>query len=157
LNLPSGIVTFLFTDIEGSTKLWEEHPEAMRAALARHDALLRQAIESNSGVVFKTVGDAFCAAFASAPDALHAALAAQRALHAEPWPDRLSLRVRMALHTGMTEERDGDYFGQPLNIATTLNNLAVLTYEQGDFTTARALHEESLALRRELGDKQSIG
>ena len=113
--LPSGTVTFLFTDIEGSTKLWEQHPEAMRLALARHDNLLRQAIENNSGVVFKTMGDAFCAAFATAPNALAAALDAQRTLHAEPWPDHLTLYVRMALHTGTAELRDNDYFGQPLN------------------------------------------
>ena len=73
MSLPSGTVTFLFTDIEGSTKLWEEHPDAMRQALARHDALLRHAIESNEGVVFKTVGDAFCAAFAIPSEALNAA------------------------------------------------------------------------------------
>ena len=65
MPLPSGTLTFLFTDLEGSTKLWEEHPEAMRLALARHDTLLRQAIEDNNGYVFKTVGDAFCAAFAT--------------------------------------------------------------------------------------------
>ncbi len=76
MNLPAGTVTFLFTDIEGSTRLWEETPEAMRLALARHDTLLRQAIEDNDGVVFKTVGDAFCAAFATAPNALAAALSA---------------------------------------------------------------------------------
>ena len=115
MSLPNGTVTFLFTDMEGSTRLWEEHPQAMRPALARHDALLRQAIEDNNGVVFKTIGDAFCTAFATAPDALKAALAAQCALHAEPWPDALSLRVRMALHTGAAELREGDYFGQPLN------------------------------------------
>lgn len=115
MNLPTGTVTFLFTDIEGSTKLWEQHPEAMRTALARHDVLLRQAVEDNSGVVFKTGGDGFCAAFATASDALQAALAAQCALHAEPWPDALALRVRMALHTGAAEARDNDYFGQPLN------------------------------------------
>ena len=80
---PSETVTFLFTDIEGSTKLWEAQPEQMRLALARHDALLRQAIENNNGHVFKTVGDAFCAAFATAPDALNAALAAQQALMQE--------------------------------------------------------------------------
>jgi predicted ATPase/class 3 adenylate cyclase len=113
--MPGGTVTFLFTDIEGSTKLWEQHPDAMRTALARHDELLRQAIEDNEGVVFKTIGDAVCAAFATAPDALNAALAAQCSLHSEHWPDALSLRVRMALHTGATELRDNDYFGQPLN------------------------------------------
>ena len=68
-TLPSGTVTFLFTDIEGSTALWDAHPEAMRPALARHDEILRGAIEGNGGHVFKTVGDAFCAVFAAAPDA----------------------------------------------------------------------------------------
>ena len=115
-DLPTGTVTFLFTDIEGSTIRWEQHREAMQAALARHDAILRQAIEGHGGVVFKTVGDAFYAAFATAPDALHAALVAQRALQTEPWPEALGpIRVRMALHTGAAEERDGDYFGPPLN------------------------------------------
>ena len=80
-QLPTGTVTFLFTDIEGSTKLWEQHPDAMRLALARHDALLRAAIETNNGTVFKTVGDAFCAAFATATDALAATIDAQCALH----------------------------------------------------------------------------
>ena len=120
-DLPTGTVTFLFTDIEGSTKLWEEHPDAMRQALDRHDALLRQAIENNSGVVFKTIGDAFCAAFATAPDALSAAVSAQCALHAEAWTEGLSLRVRMALHTGTAELRDEDYFGQPLNRVARLH------------------------------------
>src|SRR5439155_25044665 len=78
--LPEGTVTFLFTDIEGSTRLWEEHPEAMREALVRHDALLHDAIAAHGGVIFKTMGDQFCAAFATAADALAAALAAQRAL-----------------------------------------------------------------------------
>ena len=64
VDMPTGTVTFLFTDIEGSTRLWEQHPEAMRDALARHDALLRQAIETHGGHVFKTMGDQFCAAFA---------------------------------------------------------------------------------------------
>ena len=115
MSLPSGTVTFLFTDIEGSTRLWEQQPEAMRDALARHDTLLRSAIEDNSGVVFKTVGDAFCAAFSTALDALKAALAAQCALHAATHTADLSLRVRMAMHTGAAELRDNDYFGQPLS------------------------------------------
>ncbi len=114
-NLPGGTVTFLFTDIEGSTRLWEEKPEAMRVALARHDVLLRAAIEANSGIVFKTMGDAFCAAFATAPEALSSALVLQHALQAEVWPDPIRLRVRTALHTGAVESRDNDYFGQPLN------------------------------------------
>ena len=112
---PTGTVTFLFTDIEGSTRIWEDHPDAMRPALARHDDLLRQSIEDNGGFVFKTVGDAFCAAFATAPDALRAALSAQQAVVAEAWDLPAPLLVRMALHTGAAEERGGDYFGQPLN------------------------------------------
>jgi predicted ATPase/class 3 adenylate cyclase len=115
MNLPGGTVTFLFTDIEGSTRLWEQHPEAMQSALARHDALLRTAIDAHDGIVFKTIGDAFCAAFYTAPDALHSAFAAQRALHAQAWPEPVTIRVRMALHTGAAEVRDNDYFGQPLN------------------------------------------
>jgi len=113
--LPTGTVTFLFTDIEGSTHLWEQYPQAMQSALARHDAILRRHIESHSGAVFKTVGDAFYAAFAVAPDALAAAVAVQRALSAEDWGETGPLRVRVALHTGTAEERDADYFGPPLN------------------------------------------
>jgi class 3 adenylate cyclase len=77
---PTGTVTFLFTDIEGSTRLWEKNPRTMQAALARHDEVLRLAIEERGGYVFKTVGDAFCAAFLTAPDALKAALQTQRRL-----------------------------------------------------------------------------
>ena len=80
--LPTGTVTFLFTDIEGSTRLWEQSPQAMRLALARHDALLRGTIEANGGFVFKTVGDAFCAAFDTASQALNTALESQRNLYA---------------------------------------------------------------------------
>jgi predicted ATPase/class 3 adenylate cyclase len=113
--LPSGTVTFLFTDIEGSTQLWEQHPQAMPAAIERHNAILRAAIARHGGVVFKLVGDAVYAAFASAPQAVAAALAAQRALHAEAWGPTGVLRVRMALHSGGAEARDGDYLGLPLN------------------------------------------
>ena len=112
---PTGTVTFLFTDIEGSTKLWERHPQAMQSALARHDEVLRDAIEERGGYVFKTVGDAFCASFPTAPEALEAALSAQRALLSEDWGIEGGLRVRMALHTGAAEERDGDYYGPPVN------------------------------------------
>ncbi|MCW3054429.1 MAG: regulatory protein LuxR [Chthonomonadales bacterium] len=113
--LPGGTVTFLFTDIQGSTRLWEQHPEAMRVALERHDALLRQIIEIHSGVVFKTMGDAFCAALTTAPDALAAAFTGQQALLSETFSAPVDLQVRMALHTGAAEMRDNDYFGQPLN------------------------------------------
>src|SRR5262245_13768592 len=92
---PTGTITFLFTDIEGSTRRWQRAPAAMAIAVARHDTLIRAAIESHGGHVFKTVGDAFCAAFPTAPAALAAALAAQRALAAEPWADTDPIRARM--------------------------------------------------------------
>ncbi len=114
-DLPTGTVTFLFTDIAGSTRLWERHPDAMRGALARHDALVRSAIEAHGGHVFKTVGDAFCAAFQTAPAAVAAALAAQRALAAEAWPAEAPIAVRVGIHTGAAEARDGDYVGTALN------------------------------------------
>lgn len=111
----TGEITFLFTDVEGSTSLWERKPTAMSEALSRHDEILRTAIEAHNGHVFKTVGDAFHATFSAAPDALEAALEAQRALLHEAWDLTGPLRVRMALHTGAAEERDGDYFGPSLN------------------------------------------
>jgi predicted ATPase/class 3 adenylate cyclase/DNA-binding SARP family transcriptional activator len=143
--LPEGTITFLFTDIEGSTRLWEEHPKAMSAALARHDALLRQVIAAHGGEVFKTVGDAVYGAFGSAPAAVAAALEAQRTLIQGAWDRRSGagqgdgrglakgeppasspsdpqlpasapfLRVRIALHAGVAEEREADYFGPALN------------------------------------------
>jgi predicted ATPase/class 3 adenylate cyclase/DNA-binding XRE family transcriptional regulator len=113
--LPSGTVTFLFTDIVGSTQLWEQHPRAMQQALVRHDALLRASIAAHSGVVVKSTGDGLLAAFARATNAAYAALAAQRSLAVEAWGTIGALQVRMALHTGVAEERDGDYFGPSLN------------------------------------------
>src|SRR5438270_2700077 len=108
-GLPTGTVTFLFTDIEGSTRLWEQHPEAMPPALARHDALLTAGIQQHGGVVVKSrgEGDSLFAVFARASDAVTAACALQQALLAEPWPLSSSLRVRMALHTGEAEQREG--------------------------------------------------
>jgi hypothetical protein len=99
-TLPSGTVTFLFTDIEGSTRLWEQHPAAMQAALARHDQLLQAATERHGGRIIKLRGDGVHAVFAAAGEAVQAALAAQHALLAEPWPEAGILRVRMGLHTG---------------------------------------------------------
>ena len=112
---PIGTVTSLFTDTQGSTAMWERNARRMQLALARHDEILKGVVEDHGGYVFKRVGDACYAAFSSAPGALAAALEAQRAIHSEPWDDRLRVRVRMALHTGEAEERDGDYFGPPLN------------------------------------------
>src|SRR5215217_435812 len=115
LGMPTGLVTFLFTDIEGSTKLWEKYPGAMQVALERHDAIMREAIASNGGYFFKTIGDAFCATFQTAPSALLAAVDAQRMLSDEKWGQTGPILVRMALHSGRTDERDGDYFGPPVN------------------------------------------
>ena len=108
--------TFLFTDIEGSTTLWENFPERMRGALARHDHLLRTVIEGHGGEVFKTVGDCFCAVFPNPVDAVRAAAAAQHQIGAEDWTGiDEPIRVRMAIHTGPAEARDADYFGPTLN------------------------------------------
>jgi predicted ATPase/class 3 adenylate cyclase len=123
-DLPAETVTFLFTDIEGSTRLWDAHPAAMQVALARHDAMMRQIAAAHHGEVFKTIGDAFCIAFNSPADAVGAALAAQQALQAEVWQEPITIRVRMALHTGAVERRDNDYFGPPLNRVARLLGLA---------------------------------
>jgi class 3 adenylate cyclase len=114
-DLPTGMVTFLFTDMEGSTRLWERYPDDMPAALERHDAILSQNISDHAGVVFRTVGDAFCAAFGAPLPAICAALGAQRALHNEPWGAIGAMRVRMGLHTSEVELREDGYFGPPLN------------------------------------------
>ena len=106
MNAPSGVVTFLFTDIEGSTRRWESDAEAMRVALAVHDKVLRSTIRANGGFVFKHTGDGVCAAFDSPRAAVDAATDAQR---------ELDLPVRMGIATGEAELRDGDYFGAVLN------------------------------------------
>ena len=113
--LPSGTVTFLFTDIEGSTQRWEAHPSEMDAAVAHHDEVVRAAILAHDGIVFKTIGDAVCAAFQRPQDALAAAIDAQRALDASDFSAVGGLRVRMALHTGTAFERDADYWGPTVN------------------------------------------
>jgi len=122
-SLPNGTVTFLFTDIEGSTHLWQEQPEAMAIAHSRHDEILRTAIEANHGYIFQIVGDSFSAAFHNAMDGLRAVLSAQRALHQQPsevsptgtmseTSEGLKIRVRMGLHTGTAEILpDGKYEG----------------------------------------------
>jgi predicted ATPase/class 3 adenylate cyclase len=123
-ELPSGTVTFLFTDIEGSTRLWEEHPKAMQAALARHDVILHGAIGSNRGFVVKTTGDGCHAVFARAHDAIEAAGSAQSALMSERWAETGPLRVRMGVHTGSAELRDADYYGPAVNRAARLMAVA---------------------------------
>ena len=116
-ELPTGTVTFLFTDLEGSTRLWEAHPEEMRGALARHDAILREAVEANRGHVVKTTGDGLHAVFSVAGDAVAAAVDGQLGLAAEPWAAAPALRVRIGVHTGAAEERGGDYYGPAVNRA----------------------------------------
>lgn len=115
-NLPSGTITFLITDIEGSTKLWQQHEDTMQTALDLHNETLHSIIQAHGGHAFKHTGDGMFSAFTSALDALRAAAAAQRALQEAAWPETTgALRVRMALHTGNIEPRDGDYFGPPAN------------------------------------------
>jgi predicted ATPase/class 3 adenylate cyclase len=114
----------LFSDIEGSTPRWERDRDAMAAALRRHDALVRAAIEANRGYVFKTIGDAFCAAFAAVPDAVAAALAVQRALANDDFSAVDGLPVRIGLHVGSADERDGDYFGPTVNRIARLHATA---------------------------------
>jgi class 3 adenylate cyclase len=107
---PSGTVTFLFTDIEGSTRLWERDPAAMRIATARHDDLLGSVIQEHHGSLYNHIGDAVQAAFSTPADALASAVAAQRALMDEQWPETGPLRVRMALHVGeAAHDAHGDY------------------------------------------------
>src|SRR5919198_5648446 len=124
--LPTGTVTFLFTDVEGSTKLWERHPEQMRVALARHDQLIESLVQQHQGVVVRPrgEGDSRFAVFARATDAVAAAAAIQRALHEEPWPAEAPLRVRMAVHTGEADLRDGDYYGSAVNRCARLRAIA---------------------------------
>jgi predicted ATPase/class 3 adenylate cyclase len=123
VTLPTGTVTFLFSDIEGSTQRWEQHREAMDDAVKRHGALLKSAIERQHGYVFKTVGDAVCAAFARVSDAISATANAQRALNAEDFSAVDGLRVRMGVHTGEASERDGDYFGPAVNRVARLMSI----------------------------------
>ena len=113
-------LTFLFTDLEGSTQLWERFPEAMRPALARHDAILRAAVEGCDGQVVKTTGDGLMAIFSSVPAAVSACVTAQHGLMEEPWGETGPLRVRMGLHSGEAETRVGDYFGPTVNRAARI-------------------------------------
>ncbi len=150
-GMPLGTITFLFTDIEGSTRMWDGNPSQMGSALARHDAILRESIERFDGHVFKTVGDAFCASFHTASNALDAATCAQLAIHKESWPPNAVIKVRMALHTGTAEVRDNDYFGQPLNRVARLLSVG----HGGQVLLSMATQElvrDSLTVERTLQD-----
>ncbi len=121
--MPTGTVTFLFSDIEGSTQRWEHYHAAMTEAVARHDVLMRGEIERHGGVVFKTVGDAFCAAFSTPQQALQAALTCQQRLYAEDFSAVGGLRVRMGIHVGTAVERDSDYYGPTVNRVARLMSI----------------------------------
>lgn len=148
---PTGTVTLLFTDIEGSTSLWERAPTSMAVALERHEALVRAAVEANDGFVFKTVGDAFCIAFAVGASAAQAALEAQLALASEPWPAEAPIRVRMALHTGACQEREDDYFGPTVNRAARLMGVANGGQVLASGATAALLGDLATVTMRDLG------
>jgi class 3 adenylate cyclase len=125
-ELPTGTVTFLFTDVEGSTRLWERAPDQMRSALAEHDALIEVLAARHGGRVVRPRGEGdsrFCV-FARATDAVAAAAAIQRALHDHAWPEATPLRVRMALHTGEADLRGGDYYGSAVNRCARLRAIA---------------------------------
>ncbi len=123
VSLPTGTVTFLFSDIEGSTQRWETHREAMKTAVARHEQLMATAITQHAGYVFKIMGDAVCAAFPTAPDAVAAACNSQLALAKQDFSSVDGLRVRMALHSGYAEERNADYFGPAVNRVARLMSI----------------------------------
>lgn len=124
-DLPTGTITFLFTDVEGSTKLWEQYPDTMRPVLTRHDALVEDWVERYDGTVVRPrgEGDSRFAVFVRATDAVVAACAIQQALFSEPWPTSISLRVRVALHTGEADLRDGDYYGSAVNRCARLRSI----------------------------------
>jgi predicted ATPase/class 3 adenylate cyclase len=136
---PRGVVTFLLTDIESSTQLWDEHPDDMARALARHEDVIREVVEEHAGRLLKTrgEGDATMSVFERATDAARAAVALQRRVRREAWPNALVLRTRVALHTGEAQLRDGDYFGGTLNRAARIRALA-----SGDeIVMSRATHD----------------
>ena len=152
-DLPAGTVTFLFSDIEDSTRLWEEAPAEMAAAVEIHDGIVRGTIEQHGGYVFATGGDGFCAAFSTAPDAAEAAVEIQQKLLAEP--DTVPFGVRIGLHTGETTERNRDYFGTEVNRAARLMSTA----HGGQIVvsdTTKVLLRNRLALRP-LGDHRLRG
>ena len=157
VETPQGTVTFLFTDVEGSTRRWEQYRDDMASAMARHDGIVRASIESHGGAVFTTAGDQFCAAFQTAADAVRSAVEIQRELADQPWGLVSPLMVRMALHTGRAEERDGDYFGPPLNrcarllaighggqVLTSMTTAGLIEADLGDAVTMTDLGDHQL-------------
>src|SRR5690242_4328427 len=125
-DLPTGTVTFLFTDIEGSTQLWESYPDQLSPTLVRHDRIIEDTVGRHGGSVVRPrgEGDSRFAVFSRATDAVTAAAAMQQALYAESWPAPISLRVRLALHTGEADLREGDYYGSAVNRCARLRAVA---------------------------------
>jgi predicted ATPase/class 3 adenylate cyclase len=136
-SLPAGTVTFLFTDIEGSTRLLQQHPRHMGDAMSRHHDLLRDAVENNGGIVFETLGDGVYASFARARDAVRAALAGQEAIQSQDWGEVGEIRVRMGLHTGDVEVRGEHYFGPALFRCSRLMSIG----HGGQVLLSRATHD----------------
>ena len=120
------MITYLFTDVEGSTPLWQQHPREMNGVMARHDSLLTSAVEENGGTVVRPrgEGDSIFAVFLGATDAVVAAFAAQQLLLRAAWPEGIAINVRMALHTGESELRDHDYYGATVNRCARLRSIA---------------------------------
>ena len=161
VGVPSGTVTFLFTDVEGSTRLWQADEAAMRVALERHDAIVRTAIDGHEGHVFATGGDGFAAAFFRAGDAVAAAAQAQEGLAAESWPEGAQLRVRIGVHTGEAAERDGDYFGTVVNRAARLmaaghGGQVLVSAATADLLDADGLVDLGVHRLRDLAEPQRV-
>ena len=125
-DLPTGAVTFLLTDIEGSTDLWEAHPQVMASVIARHHQIVADCIEEHDGRQPRSQGegDSTLSVFSRATGAVDAVLAVQQALREEPWPEGIELRVRAGLHTGEAEVRGGDYFGASVSRTARIRGLA---------------------------------
>lgn len=159
-------IALLFSDIEGSTRRWERHGKEMRLALRRHDEIVRSAIERNGGHVFKTIGDAFCASFASVADALAAAVEGQRALQTADFSAVGGLEVRMAIHEGGADARDGDFFGPSVNRTARLLaagnggqillSAAAAERARGALSGDVALHELGRLALRDIAEPENV-
>ncbi|MCI0830783.1 MAG: tetratricopeptide repeat protein, partial [Chloroflexi bacterium] len=125
-ELPTGLITYLFTDVQGSTPLWQQHPQEMRDVMARHDLLVTSAVDENGGMVVRPrgEGDSIFAVFQRATDAVSAACSAQQTLQREVWPEGIAISVRMAMHTGESELREHDYYGATVNRCARLRSIA---------------------------------
>ncbi len=163
MAIPTGVVSFLFTDVEGSTKLWESDSEAMAASLQLHDQIMRSEVEARRGHVFSTAGDAFAVAFPSNEDAISAATAIQRRLLTADWPGP-AVKVRMGIHTGEAQERDGDYFGPVLNRAARIMSaghggqilLSSVTAEAFPHSDGIVLHDLGTHHLKDLADPEHV-